>query len=105
MSEGGAEPEQSMELAIVNPVDADIQGAFYDLLSEDRIMVDYQAEDWESAVRQAGRLLYETGAVEEQYIEAMVDMRCESNPYDEGRGCGRCRVHDGSLCTDRNLFL
>lgn len=81
VSEGGAEPEQSMELAIVNPVDADIQGAFYDLLSEDRIMVDYQAEDWESAVRQAGRLLYETGAVEEQYIEAMVDTIKEHGPY------------------------
>lgn len=81
ISEGRAQTGQNLELDIVNPVDADIQGAFYELLSEDRIQVDYRAEDWEEAVRQAGRLLYETGAVEEQYIEAMVDTIKKHGPY------------------------
>ena len=81
ISEGESAAEQSLEFDIVNPVDADIQGAFYELLCEDRIMVDYQAKDWETAVRQAGRLLYDTGAVEEQYIEAMVDTIKEHGPY------------------------
>ena len=81
ISEGESAAEQSVEFDIVNPVDADIQGAFYELLCEDRIMVDYQAKDWETAVRQAGRLLYDTGAVDEQYIEAMVDTIKEHGPY------------------------
>ena len=81
LSEEKAETEQNPEIAIVNPVDADIQGAFYELLSEDRILVDFQADSWETAVRQAGRLLYETGAVKEEYIEAMVDTIKEHGPY------------------------
>lgn len=81
LSEEKAETGQNPEITIVNPVDADIQGAFYELLSEDRILVDFQADDWETAVRQAGRLLYETGAVKEEYIEAMVDTIKEHGPY------------------------
>ncbi|MDO4311739.1 MAG: PTS sugar transporter subunit IIA [Eubacteriales bacterium] len=79
--EGNAGTEQDLELDIVNPVEADIQGAFYNLLSEERIMVDFQAEDWEDAVRQAGRLLYDTGAVEERYLDDMVENIKIHGPY------------------------
>ena len=73
--------EEELELAVVNPVEADIQGAFYKLLSEERIQVDVQVSNWEDAVRQSGKLLYNTGAVEEQYIEAMVDNIKVHGPY------------------------
>ena len=43
-----------MQLDVINPVESDIQGAFYNLLSQDRVMVDYEADDWEDAVRQSG---------------------------------------------------
>ncbi len=32
----------------------DIQGAFYQLLSTDRIVLDYPAKDWEEAIKCAG---------------------------------------------------
>lgn len=79
ITEGKFEPEDTYD--VVNPVEADIQGAFYGLLSEERIMVDYYAEDWEDAVRQSGNLLYKTGAVEERYVEAMIDKIHKHGPY------------------------
>lgn len=59
----------------------DIQGAFSNLLSEERIEVNYEAADWEDAVREAGRLLAVTGAATEQYTEAMIDNIKENGPY------------------------
>lgn len=75
------EGDTEIELDAVNSVEADIQGAFYHLLSEDRIQVDFHAKDWEEAVRQAGRLLYDTGAVVEQYIDDMVENIKKHGPY------------------------
>lgn len=51
-----------MQLDVINPVESDIQGAFYNLLSQGRVMVDYEADDWEDAVRQSGILLRDSGA-------------------------------------------
>lgn len=70
-----------VDLDVVNPVETDIQGAFYNLLSEDRVMVDYEADDWEDAIRQSGRLLRDSGAVTDAYVEAMVDNVKENGPY------------------------
>ena len=61
-----------MQLDVINPVESDIQGAFYNLLSQDRVMVDYEADDWEDAVRQSGILLRDSGAVTDAYVDAMV---------------------------------
>lgn len=61
--------------------DLNIQGAFYDLLSEERIQVGYLAKDWEDAVRQAGNLLLKTGAVEAGYVEEMVMNIKKNGPY------------------------
>lgn len=61
--------------------DANIQGAFYDLLSEERIQVEYLAKDWEDAVRQSGKLLLETGAVKSEYVEEMVMNIKKNGPY------------------------
>ena len=41
----------------------------------------YEASDWEDAVRYAGHLLYVCDAVEERYIEAMVENIKEHGPY------------------------
>lgn len=61
--------------------DANIQGAFYDLLSEERIQVGYLAEDWEDAVRQSGKLLLDTGAVKPEYVDEMVMNIKKNGPY------------------------
>lgn len=58
-----------MQLDVINPVESDIQGAFYNLLSQDRVMVDYEADDWEDAVRQSGILLRDSGAVTDDFAE------------------------------------
>lgn len=73
--------ESNKELEIVNPIDVNIQGEFYKLLTKERIQVDYLANDWEEAVREAGKLLYETGAVEEMYVEEMVLNIKRNGPY------------------------
>lgn len=44
-----------------------------DMLSADRIALKQEAQSWEEGVRAAGRLLYESGAVTYEYIEAMVE--------------------------------
>lgn len=69
------------KLDIINPDEVDIQGAFYNLLSEERIQVDYPATDWEDAIRQSGQLLYDTGAVEARYIDEMVNNIKKNGPY------------------------
>lgn len=79
--DGYVETEQDLALDVVNPVEADIQGAFYHLLSEERIELDFHADSWEDAVRRSGKLLYDTGAVEKEYIEAMVDNIKKHGPY------------------------
>ena len=43
------------------------------MLSADRIALKQEAQSWEEGVRAAGRLLYESGAVTYEYIEAMVE--------------------------------
>lgn len=59
----------------------DIQGAFYNLLSKERIEMDYPAKDWEDAIRCAGKLLYDTNTVTEQYVEEMVSSVKKHGPY------------------------
>lgn len=43
-----------------------------DVVNRNMIELDYQAKDWEQAVREAGRLLKENGCVGNEYIESMV---------------------------------
>ncbi|MDO4311745.1 MAG: BglG family transcription antiterminator [Eubacteriales bacterium] len=75
------EDHSEIGMDIVNPDDVNIQGAFYNLLSEESIVIDYPARDWKDAVRKSGMLLYETGAVEERYIEAMIGNIEKYGPY------------------------
>ncbi|NMB62970.1 MAG: PTS sugar transporter subunit IIA [Chloroflexi bacterium] len=52
-----------------------------ELLISERIETGYQTGDWKDAVREAGKLLYKTGIVKEEYIEAMVETCQELGPY------------------------
>lgn len=79
--EGIMEPNAGIELDVINPEEIHIQGAFYEWLSENRIEVDYEAKDWKDAVNHAGELLYKDGAVEERYIQAMIQKIEAYGPY------------------------
>lgn len=72
--------EQENRVIKQNP-QKDIQGAFYNLLSKERIEMDYPAKDWEDAIRCAGKLLYDTNTVTEQYVEEMVSSVKKHGPY------------------------
>lgn len=52
-----------------------------ELLTSDSIVTNYQAKDWKDAVRKAGELLHQSGAVREEYIEAMVETCLDLGPY------------------------
>ena len=47
LAKADGDKEIQMQLDVINPVESDIQGAFYNLLSQDRVMIDYEADDWE----------------------------------------------------------
>ena len=44
-----------------------------ELLDEASISLDESAEDWEDAVRKGGKLLFDSGAVTEHYVDCMVE--------------------------------
>lgn len=52
-----------------------------DLISLDNIRMDVEVPDWQSAVRAAGRILVESGAAEERYVDGMVNLASELGPY------------------------
>ena len=72
--------EQENRVIKQNP-QKDIQGAFYNLLSKERIELDYPAKDWEDAIRCAGKILYDTKTVTKQYVEEMVNSVKKHGPY------------------------
>ena len=78
--EGASEPD-NLALDVINPEEIQIQGAFYEWLSANRVDVDYEAKDWKDAVYHAGELLYQDGAVEKKYIDAMIQKIETYGPY------------------------
>ena len=50
-------------------------------ISKEKVALRVRADGWEDAVRAAGRMLYECDAIEERYIEAMVETTKELGPY------------------------
>jgi mannitol/fructose-specific phosphotransferase system IIA component (Ntr-type) len=63
------------------PEDQTATQSLTEMLPEDRIRLDVQAGSWEDAVRAAGQLLVDTNAVEDRYVDAMVNMVNEIGPY------------------------
>jgi mannitol/fructose-specific phosphotransferase system IIA component (Ntr-type) len=52
-----------------------------ELLPSQRIKLDVRVNTWQEAIREAGRLLFDSGAVTYEYIEAMVKVAEELGPY------------------------
>lgn len=52
-----------------------------DLLSRESIALDQEADDWQDAIRVAGRLLESAGVSAPAYTQAMVDSVHENGPY------------------------
>jgi mannitol/fructose-specific phosphotransferase system IIA component (Ntr-type) len=52
-----------------------------DMLTRDMIALRVKVPDWQEAVRAAGKLLVDSGAVEPQYVPAMIRMVEEIGPY------------------------
>lgn len=52
-----------------------------DTISAETIRLKAEADDWEGAVRIGGQLLVDAGAVEERYVDAMVNAVKEYGPY------------------------
>ncbi len=52
-----------------------------DILTEERVATNVRVDTWEDAVRAVGRLMVDTGAVEERYIDGMINTAKELGPY------------------------
>lgn len=69
------------------------------LLTEEMMDLNATADTWESAVRQAGKLLVQAGAVEARYVDKMVHCVKELGPYIivcPGVALPHARVSDGA---------
>jgi len=52
-----------------------------ELIRKEIVDVDVSVDDWQGAIRAAGKLLVEDGAVEERFIDAMIRVAKEFGPY------------------------
>ena len=52
-----------------------------EMISARTIALNVVVKDWKEAVRVSGKLLFDSGSVEERYIEAMVEAVKELGPY------------------------
>ena len=71
-----------------------------ELLTRERIATNVQVDHWEDAVRAVGRLMVDTGAVEERYIDGMINTAKELGPYiviAPGLALPHSRPEDGVL--------
>lgn len=53
----------------------------YSLLDEESVVLDYEAAAWEEAIRGAGSILLKKGAIEERYIDSMIQIVKRNGPY------------------------
>ena len=51
------------------------------LIRKNLVDVDVTVEDWQGAIRAAGKLMVEDGAVEERFVDAMIRVAKEFGPY------------------------
>ncbi|SCG82376.1 PRD domain-containing protein [Proteiniborus sp. DW1] len=71
-----------------------------DLITEGTIDLEVSAENWEAAVRKGGELLVSSGAAENRYIKAMIEMVRQLGPYiviSKGIAFPHARPEDGVL--------
>lgn len=68
-------------------------------VKSDRVLIGVKAKNWEDAVRISGKLLLDSGLVEPQYIEAMINVVKELGPYSvvaPGVALPHARPEDGA---------
>ena len=56
-------------------------GESMDVIAQDAVTLDYHAHDWRAAIREAGRLLTDTGVTDAAYTDAMIASVDEHGPY------------------------
>lgn len=50
-------------------------------VTPDDIEIGLQASDWEDAIRKSSKILLNKGAIEQSYVEAMINVVKENGPY------------------------
>lgn len=71
-----------------------------DILNQERIRVGVGVADWQEAIREVGKLLVESGGVEESYIDGMIKTANDLGPYiviAPGLAIPHARPEDGVL--------
>lgn len=77
-----------------------------DSFPRDAVRVEVRCEDWRDAVRASGRLLVETGAATEGYVDAIVAAVEEMGPYivlAPGIAIAHARPEDGATAVGFSL--
>jgi mannitol/fructose-specific phosphotransferase system IIA component (Ntr-type) len=73
-----------------------------EVLPIERITLNVNAKDWEEAVRAVGKLMVDTGVVEERYVDGMIKTTKELGPYiviAPGVAIPHSRPEDGVIAT------
>ena len=73
-----------------------------ELLPIERIVLNVKAKDWEEAVRAVGKVMVDTGVVEERYVDGMIKTTKELGPYiviAPGVAIPHSRPEDGVIST------
>ncbi|MBP2653436.1 MAG: system L-ascorbate-specific transporter subunit [Firmicutes bacterium] len=52
-----------------------------DMLNQETILLQAEADDWQAAVRLGGQLLIDSGVAEPRYIDAIIQCTIEFGPY------------------------
>lgn len=53
----------------------------YSLLDEESVVLDYEADTWEEAIRGAGQILLKKSVIVERYIDSMIQIVKRNGPY------------------------
>lgn len=74
---------QKVSAGPLSPLQSDLKtdSRLAEFLPLERISINFQADDWQGAVLQAGHLLFASGAAEERYGQAMVNTANRLGPY------------------------
>ncbi len=94
-------------MKLINNIDGDDKPVLRDIITEETIKLNIEANNWEEAVRIAGGLLVKTEAVEEKYVEAMVSSVKELGPYiviADGIAMPHARPESGALKVGMSLI-
>lgn len=96
-----------LNIGVIKELDGDEGPMLMDLITEDTIDLNVEANTWEEAVRKGGELLIKHEAIENRYIDAMINSVKEIGPYiviAEGIAMPHARPEDGALKVAMSLI-